>query len=190
MTRWQRAAAAISLIAWASYGTCGNLISNGDFGAGIGGWSISGTCQIFYDDVVGSPAPGSLGMNCLIPGATSETASQCSTISPAAEIDFGVRWATNTSVPGANTVQMLVKAYAAEGCAGAVLGVFSPTMSETVPGQACCGGSWRELSSKNTSLPGATRSIETTLVTGAGDVLVFDHVQLELSVIFADGFDA
>lgn len=172
-----------------SSGNCANLLVNSDFGKSYDGWLVSGTCQPFYDDVVGSPDPGSLGMNCLVPGATLEIASQCVDVTPAASADFVGRWTRNTSLPAANTVILEFEAFADPGCRGISLGVFAPTNVSDVAGNSCCGEPWHEAALRNVSLPGGTNSVAVKLGTGTGDVLVFDHLYFGPGSIFADGFE-
>lgn len=176
------------LAAAATDAVCGNLVVNGDFTASHDGWQLSGTCQVFDDDAVGSPVRGSLGMNCLGAGAPSQIASQCVNIA-SGPVDFSARWTRNTSLPPADTVGIGFEAFADGQCAGASLGILAAQSTIDVPGVSCCGEPWREMALSNVALPAGTNSIAVMLATGAGDVLVFDHVFFGLSSIFADAFE-
>ncbi len=162
---------------------------NGDFDVDLANWTVSGSCQPFFDEVLGSPQRGSLGLNCLPVTATRSVVTQCVTLAAPTAIDFSVRWSSNTSLPGANTGRFGFFAFAGNNCEGESLGFFPTVMSAIVPGFACCGSEWREESVTNQALPPTSGSVLVLLSAGAGDVLVFDHVVLERSVLFSNSFE-
>ena len=160
-----------------------NLITNPDFDVGAAGWNLSGGCSgSGWDDVVGSPATGSLAINC-VDAPSAETARQCIAVA-ATNVDFSLRTADNGV---AGPADFVLKTYSSQDCSGMSSGTFEPSDVKSVPGTACCGNSWEERSRPHIALPPGTKSALVEITAHPGADIALDHVRLAPNV-FQNGF--
>lgn len=151
-----------------------NLVTNPDFDTGVAGWKFSGGCgDPGWDDVVGSPAPGALAINC-VNAPSAETAAQCIAVEPTS-VDFSVRTADNGAT---GPVDFVLKTYPSQDCSGASNGSFEPSDVKAVPGNACCANSWQEWSRSGIALPAGTKSALVEITAHPNADIAVDHVQL------------
>jgi hypothetical protein len=171
-----------------------NVLKNGDFATGVGGWNLSSTGggTAGSESYFGSPAGGSLRLQSYNLNSTSH-ADQCVDIHKWFALDFSLR-KFNDGESGSGTHPFKLDVYDAADCTGNILSTITlPDAGDAVGGNPATG--WIEVSVPGTPLPSGALSAKVSLDTIAGpsgvSYYLLDDVQVvPPDEIFPDAFEA
>lgn len=173
------------------FAAAGNILANPNFDQGIAGWSVSDPQAAFAPaDADGQPSSGALVFR--VSGGA-ESAEQCLEAAALASLEgfAGLRGALRITdhTPTTAFVRAELVFHAAAGCSGSVLGTLAS--SEAVGDGS---GNWHHLGIE-TAIPAGTlsataRFVATPLDPATDSDVELDRTALQLSALFADGFES